>query len=277
MPLNTLTGELYWKRASSEGATHYVSGMANASAGFILAYSGAIAAGSPIHLSNQETKTQSDVLVGGAWTLAALPVTYDDITLVMASILADDTGMSGWTAGSTAMTERADGGTPTAYGVGIGAADLYQALQGSTGAFAVTLDGPKAEAVLFSVALIAEPVLPSLTTAQNYLRWVRQAPHITNEDVWIFYHEFRLEMAVGVGLATGQGSEPAVALQWSDDGGHTWSQEYWVTGSEIGQYEWDAVWRRLGRSRDRIFRVIGSDPVTVQLVDAFLSLSQGLH
>ena len=73
--------------------------------------------------------------------------------------------------------------------------------------------------------------------------------------------QFTLDCEMGVGLATGQGSDPQVMMQYSIDNGHTWSEELWTSVGKIGEYEGRAEWWRLGRGRDFLFRVRMSDPV----------------
>lgn len=76
-------------------------------------------------------------------------------------------------------------------------------------------------------------------------------------------------------LATA-GYDPQVMLRWSDDGGHTWSNEHWVSMGKIGGYSTRAIWRRLGMTlklRDRVYEVSGTDPVKIDIVGAELILS----
>jgi hypothetical protein len=76
--------------------------------------------------------------------------------------------------------------------------------------------------------------------------------------------------------ATVQGANPEVMLRWSDDGGHTWSNEHWASMGRIGQYGRRVFWRRLGMTmklRDRVYEVSGTDPVKVVIVGAELLLS----
>jgi hypothetical protein len=73
-----------------------------------------------------------------------------------------------------------------------------------------------------------------------------------------------------------QGSDPQVMLRWSDDGGHTWSNEHWVSIGKIGEYYRRAIWRRLGMTlklRDRVYEVSGTDPVKIAIMGAELMLS----
>lgn len=86
-------------------------------------------------------------------------------------------------------------------------------------------------------------------------------------DNEIFTHsKVELVFEQGVGLVTGQGSDPMVGLQFSDDGGRTWSSEKWRRLGAIGEYKTRAIWRRGGKARDRIYRYFSSDPVRRNLI-----------
>jgi len=90
--------------------------------------------------------------------------------------------------------------------------------------------------------------------------------------------------AVDITASSGDGtltqiteSDPQVMLRWSDDGGHTWSREHWVSMGLIGEYSRRAIWRRLGMTqklRDRVYEVSGTDPVKIAIVGAELLISQ---
>ena len=86
----------------------------------------------------------------------------------------------------------------------------------------------------------------------------------------ISFASFELEFESGVGLVTGQGNDPQAMLDWSDNGGHTWGNEHWADIGEIGNYKTRVIWRRLGKSRGRIFRVSITDPVKVIIIGAYL-------
>jgi hypothetical protein len=73
-----------------------------------------------------------------------------------------------------------------------------------------------------------------------------------------------------------QGSDPQVMLRWSDDGGHTWSNEHWRSMGRIGEYGKRVLWRRLGMTlkiRDRVYEISGTDPVPVYIMGANLIVS----
>jgi hypothetical protein len=110
---------------------------------------------------------------------------------------------------------------------------------------------------------------------KRLIRRLRQTAHLSDEDVWLFFDHFQVDCETGIGLPAGQGSDPQMMLQWSDDHGHTWSSEHWVSAGAQGRYRWRAMWRRLGRSRDRVWRVVVSDPVDWTLIDAYVGVTKG--
>lgn len=72
------------------------------------------------------------------------------------------------------------------------------------------------------------------------------------------------------------GYDPQAMLRWSDDGGHTWSNEHWRSMGKIGQYGYRTIWRRLGMTmkiRDRVYEVSGTDPVKIAIMGAELQIS----
>lgn len=72
-------------------------------------------------------------------------------------------------------------------------------------------------------------------------------------------------------------TNPQAMLRWSNDGGSTWSKEYWVSIGKMGKYQNRAIWRRLGMARDRIFEVSITDPVNAVIVSANLKASGGAN
>lgn len=111
---------------------------------------------------------------------------------------------------------------------------------------------------------------------QKWLRSWRALPTGQNNLKRTAHHSLQLDCETGVGLNSGQGSDPQVMLRWSDDGGHTWTGDRWVTMGGIGSYQVRAIWRRLGMTvklRDRVYEVSGSDPVKIVIMGAELQVS----
>lgn len=108
---------------------------------------------------------------------------------------------------------------------------------------------------------------------QKWLRTWRALGPGKNDLKRTAQHSLQLDVESGVGLNTGQGSDPQVMLRWSDDGGHTWSNEHWASIGKIGQYYKRVFWRRLGMTlkiRDRVYEVSGTDPVKIAIMGAEL-------
>jgi hypothetical protein len=94
------------------------------------------------------------------------------------------------------------------------------------------------------------------------------------EDSRFTTHRLQADFEVGVGLTTGQGENPQVALDWSSDGGKTWSSERWQTLGRIGEYRYRAIWRRLGQARNRVYRFTVTDPVKVSFLGCTADIEQ---
>jgi hypothetical protein len=144
---------------------------------------------------------------------------------------------------------------------------------------------------------------------QKWLRSWRALPTGTNNLTRTAHHSLQLDCESGVGInnsagtdptflltesglfittesgdfllavAEGEptiGSDPQVMLRWSDNGGHTWSNEHWSPLGKIGVYQHRVFWRRLGMTlklRDRVYELSGTDPVKIAIMGAELHLS----
>jgi hypothetical protein len=111
---------------------------------------------------------------------------------------------------------------------------------------------------------------------QKWLRSWRALPSGQNNLKRTTQHSMQLDCETGVGLNVGQGEDPQAMLRWSDDGGHTYSNEHWKSLGRIGVFQRRAIWRRLGMTlklRDRVYEVSGTDPVKIAIVGAELILS----
>lgn len=108
------------------------------------------------------------------------------------------------------------------------------------------------------------------------IRRLRRSPAITDEMKWITHAELTVDFDTGQGpqppLTDGAGNPrpPQAMLRWSDDRGKTWSNEHIADCGFAGEYKARAVWRRLGRSRYRVYELSVSDPIPWAIVDAYL-------
>jgi hypothetical protein len=143
--------------------------------------------------------------------------------------------------------------------------------------------------------------------AQRWLRSWRALPTGQNNLKRTAHHSLQIDLESGTGLngidpmdiipdpdetldlnfvlqeyeifetaVTTQGVDPQVMLRWSDDGGHTWSNEHWAPMGKIGEYYKRVFFRRLGMTlklRDRVYELSGTDPVKMVILGAELLIS----
>lgn len=96
--------------------------------------------------------------------------------------------------------------------------------------------------------------------------------HVVSEDrERLTVHCLRIDAEVGIGTATGQGSDPQLMLTVSRDGGKTWGSEVWKSLGRQGEYRRRVDYRRLGQARQFTFRLRFTDPVRLTLVGASLN------
>jgi hypothetical protein len=111
---------------------------------------------------------------------------------------------------------------------------------------------------------------------QKWLRTWRALPPGQNNLKRTTQHAMQIDIESGVGLNLGQGSDPEVMLRWSDDGGHTWSNEHWSKVGKIGEFYRRVWFRRLGMTlklRDRVYELSMTDPVKTAIMGAELIIS----
>lgn len=111
------------------------------------------------------------------------------------------------------------------------------------------------------------------------IRRLRRSPTLVNEMAWVYHAELTVDFATGLGpqppLLDGDGNPrpPQAMLRWSDNRGSTWSNEHVENCGMAGQFNTRVIWRRLGRSRYRIYELSLSDPIPWVIVDAYLRVS----
>lgn len=98
----------------------------------------------------------------------------------------------------------------------------------------------------------------------------RTFTHLHNENNRFIVREIQVDFEDGVGLTTGQGDNPTVWLQTSNDGGRVFGTELQASIGAIGARSTRAVWRRLGQFDLLTVKVSISDPVKVAICGAYL-------
>lgn len=104
---------------------------------------------------------------------------------------------------------------------------------------------------------------------------IATSPPINGDGYAAYMSHFYLDMETGVGLPVGQGSNPQVMLDWSDDGGFTYSSEHWRTFGALGKRMTRVNWHSLGSFYQRTLRVKITDPVKVAIIGAYADIELG--
>lgn len=109
---------------------------------------------------------------------------------------------------------------------------------------------------------------------------VATSPPYHAGDKALFHGGLTLDMETGVGLSSGQGSDPQIMLEVSDDGGKTFGAvQPWAAMGAQGAYKTWVRWSRLGRTErggTRVYRTTISDPVRRTIVGAHSDMRAGL-
>ena len=137
------------------------------------------------------------------------------------------------------------------------------------------VDGTAREIQWFALGPATSPTPPTPTGTERLVRVVRRFPLPFSENKWIKISNFQVVMQSGVGLSTGQGSDPQAMVRFSKDGGHTWGHEQWVPMGQMGEYLRRARITRGPRGRNLICEVAVTDPVFVGFIQAIADLDEG--
>jgi len=103
----------------------------------------------------------------------------------------------------------------------------------------------------------------------------RRTQIVNKEKVNVIHNRVEVEFEPGVGLDVAEGEDgqdPQAILKWSDDGGSTWSSGRSVDIGEYQQYGTRAIWRRLGKSRNRVYELTIEEPVKIILIGAYANI-----
>lgn len=94
--------------------------------------------------------------------------------------------------------------------------------------------------------------------------------HIGNENRLLRHKKVEIDLEKGVGLV--DNVAPTFMMTFSDDGSFTWSNETTTTPGKIGQYFVRSIFKRLGKSRDRVYRFVVSNSVKWVINSLFIEV-----
>lgn len=96
-----------------------------------------------------------------------------------------------------------------------------------------------------------DPIITTMTSPPLYMDGKNISVPVLEVDV-----------ETGVGLTSGQGSDPQIMLDWSVDGGRTYlAPQEWASFGEIGAHQTRVIFNGLGEGYEFTFRLRISDPV----------------
>ena len=82
----------------------------------------------------------------------------------------------------------------------------------------------------------------------------------------------KIIMETGVGVVSGQGDNPRIMIEHSDDGGKSWSGGSWPRVGRLGEFTLQVEWDNLDSFYGRIFRISTTDPVNYSIYSATIDL-----
>jgi hypothetical protein len=108
------------------------------------------------------------------------------------------------------------------------------------------------------------------TDNDDTIQRIAVAPTIHANGQTFFIGRFEIEFEFGVGLESGQGSNPEAMLEWSDNGGRSFDSDIALSvgAGDPGEYTKQAVWLFLGMYRQFTPKLIVSDPVKWVVIQA---------
>ena len=108
------------------------------------------------------------------------------------------------------------------------------------------------------------------------MQGILTGPVIANDRKRVFHRKFELDIESGVGTTTG--GDPQLWMDYSDDGGRTFSaRKPFRSLGKIGEYTKRLRWLRLGQSRNRIYQVTVADAVKRTIIGANIDFELGAN
>lgn len=94
--------------------------------------------------------------------------------------------------------------------------------------------------------------------------------HISDEDKRKRYNTLTISLESGVGLQSGQGSDPLISMRVSKDMARTWSNWYDASMGRVGEYRKKINWNRIGIAECITFNLRSTEPVRQAWIGSYL-------
>ena len=105
------------------------------------------------------------------------------------------------------------------------------------------------------------------------VRRVRRAPDLWRENARLTVPRFEVYLEPGLGLTSGQGSDPQVSLRISPNHGKTWRAERLRSAGARGHYDTRVRWLRNGSGRSWQPEIVATDPIPWRITGAGVEVS----
>lgn len=125
----------------------------------------------------------------------------------------------------------------------------------------LSMDGKEFIGDAFSgkIGYLSETTFDELGTTT---RMLMVGTNINSDRQRVFIPRIEIDIEAGVGITSGQGSNPQAMLRISKDGGRTWgTQQRYRSMGKIGATGTRMRWLRNGQAREWVFELTISDPV----------------
>ena len=107
------------------------------------------------------------------------------------------------------------------------------------------------------------------------MRRVRRATALPSDNRRAFVSLFEALLEPGLGLVSGQGSDPQIGLRVSPNGGKTWGNERTRSAGALGQYGTRTIWDRCGSGRRWMPEIVVTDPIPWRILGAQVAVTSG--
>lgn len=105
---------------------------------------------------------------------------------------------------------------------------------------------------------------------------IRQAPRLSMNQTRFTINKLQLVMDIGLGLVTGQGSDPQVMLAMSKDAGKTYGDDQFTTAGPIGSFDTRVFFGPQGQATNFVPRITFSEPIPFRITDCLVDISPGV-
>jgi len=101
------------------------------------------------------------------------------------------------------------------------------------------------------------------------------APVASERNELLTFNFFRVDLKAGVGLTSGQGSDPQILISWADEDGTNFGAVRTRSMGKIGETRKRVYVRRGGQARSRTYKIRISDPVEKIIIGGYVDVTGG--